>query len=61
LKSFNIKICQIIYLYEALGKDINDNEFENVKKMIKDIGGDDDFEEEEEENPGSDDDSGRED
>ena len=61
-KSFNVKICQIVYLYETLGKDINDNEFDNIKKMNKDIGGNDDAEEEEEEEKsGSDDDSGRED
>ena len=61
LKLFNVKICQIIYLYEVLGKDIKDNEFENIKKMSKDIGGDDDVEEEEVENPGSEDDSERDD
>ena len=60
-KLFNVKICQIVYLYKTLGKDINDNEFDNIKKMIKDIGGNDDAEEEEKEKTESGDDSGRED
>ena len=32
LKSMNIKIKQIIYLYEFLGKDIDDNFFDDVEK-----------------------------
>ena len=35
LKSMNFKINQIIYLYEALGKDIEKNFFEDVIRKIK--------------------------
>ena len=36
LKSINAQINQIIPLYELLGKDIEDNFFDEVKKMLKD-------------------------
>ena len=36
LKSLNIKICQIIPLYETLGKDIENNIFDDIKQIIKD-------------------------
>ena len=36
LKSLNIKICQIIALYETLGKDIENNIFDDIKQIIKD-------------------------
>ena len=36
LKQINAQINQIIPLYELLGKDIADNFFDEVKKMIKD-------------------------
>ena len=36
LKSINAQINQIISLYELLGKDIEDNFFDEVKKMLKD-------------------------
>ena len=35
LKSADVKINQIIHLYELLGKDIEDNAFEDVKKNIQ--------------------------
>ena len=35
LKSADVKINQIIHLYEFLGKDIEDNAFEDVKKNIQ--------------------------
>ena len=35
LKSFNIQINQIINLYEFLGKDIEDNFYNDVKEQIK--------------------------
>ena len=36
LKSLNIKICQIIPLYETLGNDIENNIFDDIKQIIKD-------------------------
>ena len=36
LKSINAQINQIISLYEFLGKDIEDNFFDEVKKMLRD-------------------------
>ena len=36
LKPINAQINQIISLYELLGKDIEDNFFDEVKKMLKD-------------------------
>ena len=36
LKSINVQINQIIPLYKHLGKDIEDNFFDDVKKMLKD-------------------------
>ena len=37
MKSFNIQINQIIALYNFLGKDIEDNFFNDVKGQIKKI------------------------
>ena len=67
LKSFNVQINQIICLYEALCKDIEDNFFDDVVKEIKKeekIGKEnneieynsDEYEEEEEEEEEDDDD-----
>ena len=36
LKSFEVQICQITYLYDYLIKDIKDNSDEDVKKLIED-------------------------
>ena len=35
LKSFNVKINQIIHLYEILGRDFEENFFEDVKEQIE--------------------------
>ena len=59
LKEMNIKINQINSLYEALGKDIEKNYFDDVIEMIKkeeEEGGEE--EEDEEQGGGSDDDDG---
>ena len=54
----NIKINQINSLYEALGKDIEKNYFDDVIEMIKKEEEEEGGEEEEEEQGGSDDDDG---
>ncbi len=35
LKELNIKLNQVIYLYDFLGEDINENFFEDVEKLLK--------------------------
>ena len=35
LRLINGKICQIISFYDALGKDIKDDEFDDIKKTIE--------------------------
>ena len=35
LRLINAKVCQIISFYEALGMDIKDDEFEDIKKAIE--------------------------
>jgi len=51
LKSINAQINQIIPLYEFLGKDIEDNYFDDVKKMSEDVGEESSKENKFEDNP----------
>ena len=51
LKTIKAKINQIIPLYEFLGKDIEDNYFDDIKKMSEDVGEESSKENKFEDNP----------